>query len=248
MKASIVIACWNEECYIEACLNSIVSQDSDEAYEIIVVDDGSNDSTTTIVERFPVTLLRAPRLGQIKAKQLGCASAKGDIILVLDADCRPDKDWLKTALCIMDGDMGISAVTGRYRYTEPMPSWAEIYNRTVHSAFIRWITSPRNMSFPFVFGGNVVFRSADFRAFGGYAAITSCAETEIGISSKLNKLGKIVIAHELEVDSSSRRFNKGVLRFFFSYKLYDYIALYIYEKYLAGKFFTRKALDVRHPG
>ena len=83
---SIVIPTYNDAASLEKLLRSI----DDSPYtdrETIVVDDGSTDGTTEKLAAFPVRILRTPRNGGPgRARNLGAAEAKGDIVLFLDSD------------------------------------------------------------------------------------------------------------------------------------------------------------------
>ncbi len=51
MKLSIIVPMYNVEMYIEECLDSIISIASKEI-EVILIDDGSNDSTSVIAQKY----------------------------------------------------------------------------------------------------------------------------------------------------------------------------------------------------
>lgn len=86
-KFSIIIPCYNEEKDIYRCLNSIYEQTlSKEKYEVIVIDDGSNDSSISIIKQFESKLFCSNRLGVGGARNVGINNAKGEYIILLDAD------------------------------------------------------------------------------------------------------------------------------------------------------------------
>ena len=52
MNYSIIIPVYNTEAYLDECLESILAQDSDAAYEVILVDDGSPDHSGVICDEY----------------------------------------------------------------------------------------------------------------------------------------------------------------------------------------------------
>ncbi len=87
---SIIVPAFNEERVIEATIRSLLNSDYDN-FEIIVVDDGSQDRTSEVVrEHFSeqplVRLFTEPNAGKAAALNLGMRHAKGDVIVALDAD------------------------------------------------------------------------------------------------------------------------------------------------------------------
>lgn len=125
-KISVVIPLYNKEAEIERALRSVVEQ-SLTVGEIIVVNDGSTDSSKEIVERFilahpeaGIHLINQKNSGVSTARNRGIKEAKGDYIALLDADdwwlpnyiaevCRmmeyyPDADAFSTAFDIVMGD------------------------------------------------------------------------------------------------------------------------------------------------
>ncbi len=91
---SIVIPAYNEEKRIEGTLRGVCAylDDTEKDYEIVVVDDGSTDSTSRIVE---VLSGENPRVRTVRyeknkgkghALRMGVIETKGDIVLVMDAD------------------------------------------------------------------------------------------------------------------------------------------------------------------
>ena len=93
---SIIIPLYNTEQYIGQCIRSIVDRTTDPSlYEIIVVDDGSTDSSAAIMNGLctsfeNVHLLRQENKGVSTARMAGAAQAKGAYIWFIDSD-----DWIE---------------------------------------------------------------------------------------------------------------------------------------------------------
>lgn len=92
---SIIVPAHNAEKYIEKCLNSIVNQSYKEL-EIIVIDDGSHDSTADICRNFincskRFTLIEQNNMGTVAARKRGLEVASGELVGFVDAD-----DWIET--------------------------------------------------------------------------------------------------------------------------------------------------------
>jgi glycosyltransferase involved in cell wall biosynthesis len=86
-KVSVVIPSYNHEKYIRECLESILSQDY-ENLEVIVVEDGSTDSSVNILMEFGsrIKLVIQKNQGQAVARNNGIKLAQGSLIAFLDSD------------------------------------------------------------------------------------------------------------------------------------------------------------------
>jgi len=96
---SIIIPVFNEEKYLSFCLDSLKNQ-TYKNFEIIVVDDGSTDSSPEIVKNFQFSVknlrfFRQIHQGPGMARNLGASKAKGKILVFVDADMKFDKDYIK---------------------------------------------------------------------------------------------------------------------------------------------------------
>jgi glycosyltransferase involved in cell wall biosynthesis len=95
MIFSIVIPTFNRVVTLRQTLTAVTSQDYPD-YEIVVVDDGSNDGTPEVMAKeFPnVRYLRQPNRGPAAARNTGIHATTGDIVAFTDDDCQPPQDWL----------------------------------------------------------------------------------------------------------------------------------------------------------
>ena len=94
-KVSVIVAAYNGARTLKLCLDSLQRLNYPD-YEIILVDDGSTDTTPQIAASFPnVRRIRHEKnFGLSVARNTGIAAASGEIIAFTDSDCRADEDWL----------------------------------------------------------------------------------------------------------------------------------------------------------
>lgn len=115
MKASVIIPAYNAERTLSGCLVALGRQNFP-AFEVLVVDDGSTDSTCEIAQRAGVQVIRLEsRRGAATARNLGVAHSTGDILCFTDADCEPDPDWLSNLLAPFEQDKNLIGAKGIYR-------------------------------------------------------------------------------------------------------------------------------------
>ena len=105
---SVIIPVYNAEKYIKNCLNSLLLQDFQKPFEIIMIDDGSTDNSLSKINSFKVPLLRLLSLpsntGQSAARNLGIKNAKGKYIFLMDADDEIAKNTLSTLYNVADNN------------------------------------------------------------------------------------------------------------------------------------------------
>ncbi len=90
MKFSIIVPCYNVEAYLDRCVESIISQDFSD-FELILVDDGSTDSTGSLCDRWGeqddrVRVIHKPNGGLSDARNRGMEAAEGEYLLFVDSD------------------------------------------------------------------------------------------------------------------------------------------------------------------
>src|SRR5712692_10944415 len=106
-KVSVILPARNEERFIERCLKSLVEQDY-ENYEIIAIDDGSDDKTGEIIKKIAqknpnlLYVLAEPKpekwIGKNWACMEGFKKATGELLLFTDADTFHSKRTVSLAV------------------------------------------------------------------------------------------------------------------------------------------------------
>ncbi len=94
-KISVIIPVYNCKLYIERCLESLLNQTLQDL-EIILVDDGSNDNSMELIEKFSdnrIKVFSQENQGQSKARNTGLDIATGEFIGFIDADDWVDLDF-----------------------------------------------------------------------------------------------------------------------------------------------------------
>lgn len=107
---SIVVVTWNQLHVTQQCIDSVLSR-TDEAFELIIVDNGSTDGTPKYLDSIPETrvIRNSENRGFAPAANQGIAAATGDQILLLNNDTIVTTGWLTgllEALCDRD-DTGL---------------------------------------------------------------------------------------------------------------------------------------------
>ena len=105
--ASIVVPVLNRPDLTRRCLESVV-RNTTPPYELIVVDNGSDEATRRMLREFPGRVLRNPRnLGFARAVNRGIRASKGDVVVLLNSDTEVPKGWVKGMRSAMTGNIGL---------------------------------------------------------------------------------------------------------------------------------------------
>jgi cellulose synthase/poly-beta-1,6-N-acetylglucosamine synthase-like glycosyltransferase len=98
--ASVVVPAFNEAVGIERAVRSL-AKSSYPDFEVIVVDDGSSDGTADLVDRLQlerVRVIRQANAGKSAALNRGIAAARGEVIVMVDADTVFERDSLRKVI------------------------------------------------------------------------------------------------------------------------------------------------------
>lgn len=110
---SVVVPAYNAAATLPATLEALAVQDLAEPYEVIVVDNGSDDRTGEVAAQAPgpVSVIRKPPGRAGSARNRGAEAARAPAVAFTDADCRPTPGWLREGLAALrDADLVQGAV------------------------------------------------------------------------------------------------------------------------------------------
>lgn len=119
-RVSVIVVCWNSADTLGRCLDQLLEQDYPD-YEVIVVDDGSDDETLAVAERRlargDLQIMRSRRnRGCPHARNLGLTQARGEVVAFVDADGFVAGDWLDRIVETFARDATIGAVASMVFY------------------------------------------------------------------------------------------------------------------------------------
>ncbi len=102
-KVSVIIPVYNGERFICDAIESVLAQTYKD-FELIVVDDGSQDQTDQRIKGYGhrLTYLYLPNSGQARARNLGHTHSSGEYLAFLDADDRGYPKTLEVEVRAMD--------------------------------------------------------------------------------------------------------------------------------------------------
>lgn len=123
---SVVVPVKDDGPQLRGCLAALRAQ-SLQPDEIIVVDNGCVDDSAEIAAAAGATVIGCREPGIPAASSRGYDAATGDLILRLDADCRPTPDWIREVVAAFARRPELAAVTGGARFIDgPRPLRAPV--------------------------------------------------------------------------------------------------------------------------
>lgn len=117
---SVVIPFLNRLGDVAGCIASVRSQQLPPGMtlEIIAVDNGSRDGTREALVEEGVVVVDCPRPGPAAARNEGISRAGGEIVALLDSDCRARPGWLENLISPLKDDR-VAVVGGRIHDDDP---------------------------------------------------------------------------------------------------------------------------------
>ncbi len=172
-QVTIVLPVRNESAQIGNCIQQLLAQDYPKhLYEIIVVNDHSEDNTLAQAKTYANTLLKVLDLKEEQGKKAalnhGITQAKGALIVTTDADCVMDENWLSHLVGYYE-QYRPKLITMPVLYKENNTLFGQIQSLEFLSLIGISLAAVENKTAMLCNGANLAFEKEAFMAVGGYA-------------------------------------------------------------------------------
>ncbi len=237
MKISLIICAYNEENYIQGCLENAIKNGSGKFHEIIVVDNNSTDRTKEIVGKIPgVTLVAESQKGPNHARQKGFEVATGDILAFIDADTRMPEGWIDTLIHEFQNDPKIVCLSGPYIYYD-LSKW----QRFLCFAYWHILAYPTYLLVRYMaIWGNFAIKKEILKKMNGIDTSIGFYGDDTNIARRSSLLGKSKFKLNFVMYSSGRRLKgQGIL-----YTTFLYVLNFLTQVFIK-KSVTKSHKDIR---
>ncbi|HEY74301.1 MAG TPA: glycosyltransferase [Thermoflexia bacterium] len=165
VSVTVLIPSYNAAGTIRGTLSSLLAQDFDESYEIIVVDSSSDETPRIIASEFPTVHLihLDQQTDPGTARNLGIVQAAGEIIACIDADCIAPPDWLKRMMAAQRADHEVVGGAVENGNSESVIAWAGYLGE-----FREWLPVGKPRLVNHVPTCNISYNRSIFARFGGF--------------------------------------------------------------------------------
>ncbi len=156
---SIVVLSYNSDKTIKQCLDALFKLDyPKESFEVIVMDNGSTDNTTKIVDEYDVRKYCYPSMNISQLRNKGVEHSNGAVVGFVDSDCVVDQQWAHEGTkWFKDPDVGIVS-----NYCS-LPADASFFERNWHAKPDFGVKNITNLG-----AANMLVSKKHFNKLGGF--------------------------------------------------------------------------------
>ena len=195
MMVSVVVPNRNKGHSLVHCLKALYESAYDN-FEVIVVDDASEDRSVAIAQGFPCTLISLPvSVGAAAARNIGARRARGHILFFIDSDCIVQEDTL--AVLMATEGIGDPHVIVAGTYTEK--PFDQSFFSFFQSVFIHY-SETRHDPPDYAATHALAMHTERFRRSGGFAQNFLPILEDVDFSHRMRRLGyRLFLNSELQV-------------------------------------------------
>jgi glycosyltransferase involved in cell wall biosynthesis len=181
VRTTVVLPAYNEGAALPHVLDEL-GEYLDDSYEVLVIDDGSSDDTSSVAERYPVRLVQhLTNRGKGVAIRTGIAEAQGENVVIMDADATYPVPAIKEMVELLDDHDLVRGI--RESEPESMP----LVNRFGNWLFNKLLAISHGLEGADHLTGLYAMRRSEAVRLGTEARGFDI-ETEIGIKAKARGL------------------------------------------------------------
>ena len=198
---SVVMSVFNSEEYVGKAIESIINQTFNDL-EFIIVNDGSKDGTTDILEKYGkndkrIKIIAQENKGLTKSLNIGIYNSSGKYIARQDADDFSFPERIDKQVNAFENDSNLILLGTRaninfngFKYESPSYTYAEIRNKiTKYNIFVH---------------SSVMFRRCEFMKIGMYNELYKYSQ-DYGAWIKFSEIGKLSILEKVLVERTVRK-------------------------------------------
>jgi glycosyltransferase involved in cell wall biosynthesis len=209
---SFVIPAYNEEGYIKLCLDTIIREIGGRpGYEIVVVDNNSNDKTCEIVAHdYPsVQLIHEPRRGANSAREAGFVVSRGELVAFLDADTELIPGWIDRAERAFAKDPNLVCISGPFIYYDlPFAVRALVQGFYIGTYLVYLVNNYIFRNTSMIQGGTEIVRRTALAKIGGHDVNLTFYGDDADLARRLRAVGHVRWSFDFAMRSSGRRLAK----------------------------------------
>ena len=202
---TVIIPAYNAERHLGQCLEAF-RQSNDQDFELIVVDDGSEDKTREIAVEYGAqdVLATETRSGPAIARNLGSTQASGAILFFIDSDVTVKADSISKVKVRFNNDLEMAALIGSYDMLPKSQDFLSQYRNLMH-AYVHQHGSEQAWTF---WSGCGAMRKEVFTEMSGFSedyGRPAIEDIELGYSYGASRGAKVIVLdHSLLVTHLKR--------------------------------------------
>jgi glycosyltransferase involved in cell wall biosynthesis len=204
---SVIVCAYNEAGYLSSCLHSVLAQ-TRPPDEIVVVNNASSDATREVAARVAgIKIVNEPRKGLVRARETARLHSSGDVLVYLDADCRPPLRWLERIAQEFERAAPV-ALSGCYRFYD----W-DFIGRTLVRAYdvslapaTHFVVQDVCRLGAVLYGGNFAVRRDSLERIGGFNTAIDFHGEDTNLGRRLAAVGRVRLSQACWVYTSARRY------------------------------------------